>query len=238
MSTGYIDGLVFTRTGNTAYTIGAGSCRDSTDTRDLRVTSTLTFANVNSGSTGVLNIDTGSFASGTCYYTYIIASADGATVSATYSLNATTPTLPAGYTLYRRVGTWTSLATGKVADGFQRGQGRDRTYIYSATTVLLSTTSPSTSWAAIDCSAFAPPNSTIIVNGYFENAATANNILTFGSVTGTTLITVERDGPTSDDVYANFQFEITTDASGDFYYDTNGTAPTLNMWVTGFREFN
>lgn len=53
---------------------------------------------------GAGGLDTGAPANNTWYAVHIISNASGGLVSIIYSLSATAPTLPAGYTLFRRVG--------------------------------------------------------------------------------------------------------------------------------------
>src|SRR5579871_5737724 len=55
LPTGYVQGLKTTWTGNTTLTVGAGSCRDSTDVIDMSLSSA---ANVTLTSNGVNGLDT------------------------------------------------------------------------------------------------------------------------------------------------------------------------------------
>lgn len=68
----------------------------------------LTVNNINQtlglGSTGVNGIDTGVAAVGTLYWIYVVYNPSASTLGTLASLNATSPTLPANYTYYRRVG--------------------------------------------------------------------------------------------------------------------------------------
>lgn len=58
----------------------------------------------NISTSGAGGLDTGSVASSTWYAVHIISNADGSSSAALFSLSATAPTLPGGYTLFRRVG--------------------------------------------------------------------------------------------------------------------------------------
>lgn len=53
---------------------------------------------------GAGGLDTGAAANNTWYAIHVITNATGSLVSSLFSLSATAPTLPAGYTLFRRVG--------------------------------------------------------------------------------------------------------------------------------------
>lgn len=54
--------------------------------------------------TGLGGLDTGAISSGTLYWLYVIYNPTTATAGAVFSINSGSPTLPAGYTQYRRVG--------------------------------------------------------------------------------------------------------------------------------------
>ena len=87
-------------TPNTKVDIAAGSAADSTNT--VMITSagyTVDFS-VN----GAVNrLDTGTIAASTWYHLFLIAKADG-TTGGLASTSATSPTLPTGYSYFRRVG--------------------------------------------------------------------------------------------------------------------------------------
>jgi hypothetical protein len=54
--------------------------------------------------TGNGGIDTGSIAASTTYHWFVIRNPSGPTVDVLFSLSATAPTLPSGYTQFRRIG--------------------------------------------------------------------------------------------------------------------------------------
>lgn len=73
---------------------------------------------INRTITGAGGIDTGSVANSTFYYLYIIYNPTTASVDGLMSTNPTTPTLPPGYTYYRKVGAQTTNSSAQwVADG-------------------------------------------------------------------------------------------------------------------------
>jgi hypothetical protein len=232
---GYLDGIRMVWSSSTNFILGAGFCRDSTDTRDI-VTSIVNFADVTSG-TGALTIDTGSIAAAKVYYVYAIASADGATVSATFSLNASTPALPTGYTLYRRVGSFLTDAGAATIQWFaQRGYGRTRTTTARAVRQLFTDSTPDTvTPVAIDCSAMCPSGGAIIldvVNDPGSNTATYE--ITFGP--DATSATVYRvfNGYRSEQ---NGSFTIPINAADDIYYVSSSETPTLTVNTPGYVEY-
>ena len=104
---GYLFGLTLSNDGSApthVLDIAAGKCRDSTDTGDM-VLSAIT-KDLNSSwvvGTGNGGLDTGSVGNNT-YHVFVIKRTDTNVVDVLFSLSATSPTLPASYTLFRRIG--------------------------------------------------------------------------------------------------------------------------------------
>jgi hypothetical protein len=86
--------------------IAIGGAADSTRTIWLDLTSSLTkqFDATWAAGTNQGGLDTGSFAVDTWYYIWLISKAGGADVDILLSASATAPTMPATYTLKRRIG--------------------------------------------------------------------------------------------------------------------------------------
>jgi hypothetical protein len=102
---GLLSGLKYTTAGaSTSFSIGAGACVDSTNTDFMKLTSSITKTTaawaVGSGNGG---LDTGTITLNSWYHIYVIKRPDTGVVDLVYSLNATAPTLPTNYTLYRRI---------------------------------------------------------------------------------------------------------------------------------------
>lgn len=105
---GYIDGLTLSNNGSDATNdidIATGICRDSADADVLRLSSSITKRLDASWAVGTNQggLDTGSIANA-WYHVYLIKRPDTGVVDALFSTNATAPTLPSNYTLYRRIG--------------------------------------------------------------------------------------------------------------------------------------
>lgn len=114
----------------TTFTLQAGTCRNDDDTYTITKTSTTT---INTGSTGAGGLDTGSLASNTWYYVWMIAKSSDGTTSAMLSTSSTAPTMPSGYDKKRRVGsikTQSGSAT-LLRVWTERGAGTDRKFIYT-----------------------------------------------------------------------------------------------------------
>lgn len=110
----YIDGLALSTAGASAtFGVAAGSAADSTNVDALTVASAITKTTsawaVGSGN-GAL--DTGVVANNTWYHVFLIKRTDTDVVDAVVSLSPSTPTMPSGYTLKRRIGSMLTDGSG------------------------------------------------------------------------------------------------------------------------------
>jgi hypothetical protein len=100
------------------FSVAAGSCADSTNTYMLTLGSSIS-KTTSAWSVGAGNgsLDTGAIANNTWYHAYVIRRPDTGVVDVLTSLSASSPTLPANYTQFRRIGSmrtngssqWTSF---------------------------------------------------------------------------------------------------------------------------------
>lgn len=102
---GSIAGLTMSTAGSSStMTVAAGQAVDSTNTVYMSLASAMSkTTSAWAAGTGNGGLDTGAIANNTWYHFYEIATTGG-TVDVVFSTNATTPTLPGGYSLYRRIG--------------------------------------------------------------------------------------------------------------------------------------
>lgn len=126
LNRGFIGGLTLSTAGSSAtFSVSPGQASDSTNVINISLPSsisktTATWA-VGSGN-GAL--DTGTIAASTWYHVHLIERTDTGVVDVLVSLSPTTPTLPASYTKFRRIGSlltngsnqWTSFV--QVGDEF------------------------------------------------------------------------------------------------------------------------
>lgn len=102
----YISGLTLSTAGSSAtMSIAAGVANDTTNTTLMNLASAIskTTASWVVG-TAQGGLDTGSIAINTWYHFYEIQRVDTNVVDVVFSTNATSPTLPTNYTIYRRIG--------------------------------------------------------------------------------------------------------------------------------------
>jgi microcystin-dependent protein len=100
--------------------ISKGRRRNSTNVTDMVLSAALT-KQIDAAwavGTGAGGMDTGAVGATSTYYVYLISSADGVTlVDALFSLSATAPTMPGGYTLFRMIGALRTDASANILPG-------------------------------------------------------------------------------------------------------------------------
>lgn len=142
---GYIDGLITSRASTTTVTVAAGAARDSTDAHCIYLSAATTKTLQSSGSwaagTGNNGLDTGARANSTWYHVWAISQAAGASPDVLFSTSATTPTMPSGYTLKRRIGSIRTDGSGNILAYFQYGDQ----FLWNTPVADISATNPGTS---------------------------------------------------------------------------------------------
>lgn len=100
----YISGLVITKDSgspNDTIIVSAGSAYDSTKAVVLSLGSSISKQNLNQAASAT-------------YYVYIIGNSTGSLIDILISTSSTTPTLPAGYSLFRQIGSYTTNSSNKI----------------------------------------------------------------------------------------------------------------------------
>lgn len=115
----YLAGLTMSTAGSSAtMTIAAGQAADSTNVYMMNLAASISkTTSAWSVGTAAGGIDTGAIANSTWYHFYLIRRTDTGVVDVVFSTSASSPTLPSGYTQYRRIGSgktngsaqWTSF---------------------------------------------------------------------------------------------------------------------------------
>ncbi len=120
---GVVQGLTMAFVSTTSFSVGAGAVGDSTFVSTLLLSSTFTkTTSAWAVGTGNGGLDTGAIAATTWYAVYLIKRPDTQLVDVLYSTNGTTPTLPANYTLYRRIGWILTNGSSQFVSFQQRGR--------------------------------------------------------------------------------------------------------------------
>jgi hypothetical protein len=229
-----LQGLLTTWVSTTSFSVGTGSVGDSTFVNSLTLlaTTTKTTASwaVGSGNGG---LDTGAIAASTWYAVYLIKRTDTNVVDVIYSTSGTSPTLPANYTLFRRIA-W--VRTNGSSQFVRWVQSARRFYWYDKNVELNTVTPANTN--RILTTVQAPINTigifnikAITITGgalYYDSgwtslddaaASATNSVASFG--TAYTSAT---------------QYESVVDSSNQIYYRVSATTMTLDLLTIGFID--
>ena len=156
----YINGLNLSWTDADNIVVAAGSCSNSSNVNDIVLSSAVTIVRTASG---VLGLDTGSYANNTLYYVYVIGDSTGYNAtSALYSASASQPVLPYNYDMYLRVGCVRSGTSSFLAFD-QRGLDGARTMWYRASIASDITAGSSATFAAVDLTGLVPAINTDVI---------------------------------------------------------------------------
>jgi hypothetical protein len=149
---GVIFGLTMSTAGaSTTMTIAAGFAADSTFNRIMRLPSAIAKTTATwAVGTAAGGMDTGAVANSTWYHFFEIMRPDTGLVDVLFSLSATAPTLPANYTLFRRIGSAKTNGSGQWTLFTQNGDeflwdvqlGDINTAVQSTTAILYTLTVP------------------------------------------------------------------------------------------------
>ena len=155
---------------NSQVAISAGEARSDDDTDNLKVTSAITPIDITTS--GANGLDTGSEASNTWYYIWVIKNPTGPTYAGLLSTSATSPTLPSGYTKKRLVGTVYNTGASNFRNFRVVGSGSYRVCHCVGTNVLL-LGGTATVWTPISCAAAIPP---VATRGLFQIVGLATGV--------------------------------------------------------------
>lgn len=137
----YLAGLTLSTAGSsTTMSIAAGQATDSTNAKTIAIAAFAKTTSAWAAGTGNGGLDTGAIANSTWYHFYVISKTDG-TTDALFSLSASSPTMPAGYTYKRRIGSGKTNGSAQWVLFKQTGD-----YVrWSASVLDVNTTNPGTS---------------------------------------------------------------------------------------------
>lgn len=206
--------------------IATGSCRNDSDDGDILATSPITIDITVSGIDG---LDTGSEASDTWYFVWLIKHTDG-TVSGLLSLSSTSPTLPAGYTKKRRLGSIRNDTGSDIIPFAQNGNANRRTYSYLSIITSRQPLSGGSSEpiAAVDLSSFVPPT-TQTANIFANQGGAVAALLLLNDVTGNAIELLSSGQASSYN-----DFPITS--SQTMAYTNFGSGGLSDIYVRGYTE--
>jgi hypothetical protein len=205
--------------------IATGSCRNDSDDGDIVATPITVDLTVS----GIDGLDTGSEASDTWYFVWLIKHTDG-TVSGLLSLSSTSPTLPAGYTKKRRLGSIRNDTGSDIIPFAQNGKANRRTYSYLSIITSRQPLSGGSSEpiAAVDLSSFVPPT-TQTANIFANQGGTVAALLLLRDVGGAAIELLSSGQASSYN-----DFPITS--SQTMAYTNFGVGGLSDIYVRGYTE--
>jgi len=148
----YVDGMHVASASNTTLTVGSGQCRDSSNVYDMFLDTTKT---INAAVNGLNGLDQGTFAASTVYSVFVVADPSGFKPTGTILSASSTPTLPFGYGIYRRIGYYVTDSSVHFIPMHISGNESTRICMYESA-VSVQTTGADTSLTGIDLSAAVP----------------------------------------------------------------------------------
>lgn len=171
----FIDGYIMSTAGaSTTITVSAGQATDSANAAYLSLAASLakTTAAWVVGAGG--GLDTGSIAPSTWYHFYVIRRPDTGVVDVLFSTNGVTPTLPANYTQFRRIG---SGVTNSSSQWVKIGQNGDTFTVEEVIPLSVDSTNPGAT--SITSSVFTPLGvvTTAILNAHIQNSSSSDSLL-------------------------------------------------------------
>ena len=160
----YVSGLVMASVSTPTVSIGPGSCRDSTDTNDIKVASSLLLDLRNSGVNG---FDIGTNPTNTLIKVFVIGDSTGYRESASIASakSSLSPVLPFGYDMFRRVGHLKTFEVGEHSDFCIAGEGRNKWHYMDRAFGVGG--GSSTTFDDLDCSLLVPPLSATFFSANF-----------------------------------------------------------------------
>lgn len=155
----YINGCVISFPSTQTISITPGQLRDSTNSYDMTVNSTITASILVRGING---IDAGPLTGESCYNIFIIGDSSGRNPTAAILSLSFIPSLPGGYDLFRNIGFCGISGAGDIFTMYQSGNGSERIFTFSESVFILLPGS-STTFANVDLSQFIPSLPNILV---------------------------------------------------------------------------
>jgi hypothetical protein len=165
---GYLGGLTLSTAGSSAtFGVSAGVAVNSNQTDFMKLTAALSkttsaWAVGNAGS-----LDTGAIANNTWYHGHLIKNPTNGVVDALVSLSVTAPALPSGYTLFRRIGSMKTNASGQWQAFIQLGDE----FLWSTPTLDLSSVNLTTSASLLTLNVPSGIQVSAILSGYITSSS-------------------------------------------------------------------
>lgn len=233
----YVTDLQLAKTGNKTLTLAAGAARDFTNTDDIILGSTVT---INGAAIGANGVDIAALVASTLYAVYVIgdSTAHHPTAGLLALATETSPSLPAGYDMSRRVGWILTDGSANILQFYQLGNAQERTYYYDVGISALSA-GTATSFTAINLSTSVPPRATQVLFdiAYTANAATDTaQFLPYGSSASNGIVRFGTGVAAAQVGSITVPCELNAGVPEVLYKVTSGS-DSLTLLTTGFKDY-
>jgi hypothetical protein len=222
--------------------VAAGECRDSTNAVNISLSASivdglLQASGAWTAGSGKPKLDTGARANSTWYHVYAIRKDSDGSGEWLFSTNASTPTMPSGYTYFRRIGSVRTDGSGNILGFVQTG---DRV-IYNAIIVDVNEAAPSTTAASLTLTV--PPSTVAIFSASMQFSANEDHMITFYETTQSALTpgfsNASLRGVSNGSTYNNYvagQFEMKVNSSSQISVDATSNAGTYSVGTRGYTD--
>jgi hypothetical protein len=147
--TKYVNGLQLSRTSDSLLAIAAGAARDSSNVNDIVVAAAL---EINGATVGANGVDVAALTTSSHYAVFVIDDSTGFNAAAGLLSLLSTPSLPGGYDIYRRIGWVRTDGTSDLLEFRQQGESTDRWMYWDVAIATDITAGSSATFAAVDMS--------------------------------------------------------------------------------------
>ncbi len=239
----YVNGLGIAKTAAKVISMALGAARDSTNTNDIILSSDNPHVSggvvsVNGANVGANGVDLAALVASSFYAVYAIGDSTSYNpVAGLLSLNATTPSLPEGYDMYRRVGWVLTDGSANILQFWQFGSGSGRVYYYDVGISALSG-GTSTTFANIDLSTSVPPIATEVLfhATYTPNSATnIAEFLPYGSSASNGIVVFGYGVAAAQQGMVTVPEELNA-GKAEVKYKV-ATSDTLTLLTAGYKDF-
>jgi len=231
-----INGLTTYCSSNTQVVIRSGISSDSDNTYAMTNSGEIT---VNITVSGVNGLDTGSEAANTWYFIYLIKNLTTGTVAGLLSTSSTSPTMPSGYTLKRRIGAVRNNAASNFLWFDSLGGGSEKWIKFAQITFdsLVSGAAGNTAWQTVSASSWAPSTAVALDVTIGPNDTNSAVRLQISKTPGTAGVNGYRSKYLSSGISADDEIIIPCNASQQFDWKTdNVSGATVYLTANGYID--
>lgn len=241
LAKGHIRNLMVQWGSNTTLTITSGECRDSTDSINIVLPSSVT---LNAATVGVNGMDTGALEASKDMYLFAISDTSNVNPSGSLlSLSSSSPIMPTvngvTYDAFRLISYWKTNSSSQLIKGYTAGNENVRTHFYDTIISVLSA-GTATSLANIDLSAGLPPLDNLPIRVHVDfTPATANDQVDFVTGGSTATVTTNVKGDVATKVSTS-QLEILSKLISSvptIRYKNSAGSCSANVYVSSFDYF-